>query len=284
MKVEVGFEVTEQDFTNWFQQKVVRVESDKWFLPDFFKFQYGETKDGFKAKESARKVIIGYGFEINAKGEVGFGSVPNSIEHLPNTSVESMDCPSIGIGIGIGKKGSVRENKTQIPEFDFESLYQLYPRHEGKELGMKRLRSRIKSQSDYDLFAAAVRNYKSKTANTPPDKIKHWSSFIGADDVQPWRDYALKTASQQAEVVPKEWHPELQIFKAALNQFSIRQEKEAAEYLGAIRWRVISYLDGWTAFSQMGSGQRVDLQIYKAMKTVYASTEAHESKQLGEAV
>jgi hypothetical protein len=89
------------------------------------------------------------------------------------------------------KKGGVGENKTPTPKFDFESLYQIYPRKIGKSEGMKRLEKRITDQATFDQFSGAVRRYRSECARLRTDEkyIKHWSSFVGTDEREPWRDY-----------------------------------------------------------------------------------------------
>ncbi len=111
----VAFRVDEQMFSDWFKSKIILFDSDKYFIPSFFEFQYGNSKEGFKAKLSALNILV----KLNLMNPDG--SVRNTKEHfdtLPNTSEQSMDCPSIGIGIGIGigipKGGS--GGKKELPE------------------------------------------------------------------------------------------------------------------------------------------------------------------------
>ena len=106
---------------------------------------------------------------------------------------------------------SSKRKNTNTTEFDFESLYKKYPRHEGKAEGMRRARERIKDQEAFTLFTTAVFNYieKCKLDQTDQKFIKHWSSFIGTKDQEPWRDYV-------------EWQPQAKIFGCGLSGFTTR--------------------------------------------------------------
>lgn len=91
------------------------------------------------------------------------------------------------IEIKISEESQSMSNESKTPRFDCGSLYDQYPRHEGKSPGMKTLKARIKSQSDYDSFAGAVRNYaaKVKAEGRPLDKVLLWSTFCNGR----WQDY-----------------------------------------------------------------------------------------------
>jgi hypothetical protein len=74
---------------------------------------------------------------------------------------------------------------TVLLNFDFERLYNLYPRKEGKSLGFKKC-SKIKSQKDYQALEQAIRIYAGKVAaeKTEIQYIKQFSSFMTT-----WRDW-----------------------------------------------------------------------------------------------
>ena len=67
--------------------------------------------------------------------------------------------------------------------FDFEAVYALYPRKEGRKKGLQRCRSQIKTREKYDALLRAVKNYSAKV--TDPQYLKHFDSFMGC-----WEDYA----------------------------------------------------------------------------------------------
>lgn len=84
-----------------------------------------------------------------------------------------------------------RQDKQTRPVFDFESIYAIYPRKEGKANGMLRLQRRIRSQDDFDRFAKAARKYASECKLSGKD-LKYtmqWSTFVGGDGNERWLDY-----------------------------------------------------------------------------------------------
>jgi hypothetical protein len=113
MSFQLDTKVTEADLREWFGNKVYRVDQDKFFIPSFFEFQYGDAKEGFKAKQSALRSLEKLGL-LNESGNP-MEQLPNSSEELGDTSGLSMDCPSISKSISKStsksKKGGVGENK-----------------------------------------------------------------------------------------------------------------------------------------------------------------------------
>ena len=75
--------------------------------------------------------------------------------------------------------------------YDFELLYKIYPLKKGKAAGLSRLNKIIKTQNDFDLMKLAIERYTAdvQKKGTDPKYIKHFSSFIGSIDVQPWKDW-----------------------------------------------------------------------------------------------
>lgn len=77
--------------------------------------------------------------------------------------------------------------------FDFESVYEKYPRKEGKNAGMKSIRDQVgKSAEEFAKFEKAVEHYAAlvKKRGTEPKFIKQWSSFVGSKRSSfPWHEY-----------------------------------------------------------------------------------------------
>jgi hypothetical protein len=75
--------------------------------------------------------------------------------------------------------------------FDFEKIYQAYPRKEGKKLGIEICVGQIKTQEDYEKLLGAVQRYSAhlKGAGTEPQLVKHFSSFMSS-----WTDWAEPNA------------------------------------------------------------------------------------------
>jgi hypothetical protein len=70
--------------------------------------------------------------------------------------------------------------------FDFEKLYNDYPRKKGKSRGLKICSKEIKTADDYSALALAITNYKADLVKekTKPNFVKHFSTFMGE-----WRDW-----------------------------------------------------------------------------------------------
>ena len=82
------------------------------------------------------------------------------------------------------------------PTFDFEALYALYPRKEGKAAGLKTCATEIRTEADFERLKTAITNYAAMCAKEGRDRgyIKHFSSFMSAwtDYVQPVNGSAAK--------------------------------------------------------------------------------------------
>lgn len=83
----------------------------------------------------------------------------------------------------------IRSARAQpMPDFDFESIYEIYPRHEGKTKGIAKLKKTIKSIEQYNLLRLAVENYASQRLGEDPKYTKLFSSFVSC-----WNDYLPET-------------------------------------------------------------------------------------------
>lgn len=72
--------------------------------------------------------------------------------------------------------------------FDFEGIYQEYPRKDGKQEGLKICKAKIKTQEDYNKLLSAVRRYRAQCELEGIDKqyIKHFSTFMNSNR---WKDW-----------------------------------------------------------------------------------------------
>lgn len=80
-------------------------------------------------------------------------------------------------------------------KFDFEVLYQRYPRKLGKQKGLDRCRAQIKTEDDYRLLDQAIARYKSyvRAQGTEEKYVKHFSTFM-----TDWRDWLDPGAGKSA--------------------------------------------------------------------------------------
>lgn len=70
------------------------------------------------------------------------------------------------------------------PVFDFESAYKRYPRKLGKRAGLAKCKTQIKTPERFEAFGRAVDNYAASVADTAPQYVKHFASFMAC-----WEDY-----------------------------------------------------------------------------------------------
>ncbi len=75
--------------------------------------------------------------------------------------------------------------QSSTQSFDFEILYKMYPRKEGKSAGFKKC-EKIKTQKEYDLLKRAIEIYSAKVIRekTEIQFIKQFSTFMTS-----WRDW-----------------------------------------------------------------------------------------------
>jgi hypothetical protein len=74
--------------------------------------------------------------------------------------------------------------KEKKESFDFDAVYNLYPRKEGKKKGLERLKARIKKKEDYEKLTISVKNYVTLNDGIEKNFLKHFDSFVSV-----WEDY-----------------------------------------------------------------------------------------------
>lgn len=135
---------------------------------------------------------------LNAVGLLEFKKLENSFEFtIPNLAkylgrYESKFPSNSSNKI---KENKIKENKIKqkekevvvvkpTPKLDFESIYAVYPRKEGKKKGMEKLKREINSHEKFTQLQFAVNNYAIKCKDTETRFIKLFSSFAST-----WEDY-----------------------------------------------------------------------------------------------
>lgn len=172
MTLRLGFTVNDTILADLIGDKLVKLSSESIFIPSFFNFQYGESKDTFNAKVSAINILKSYGL-IDEGNEIR--DLNDSLMRVTSESQDSL----INININIKSKSKSSEQS----DIDLEALYQLYPKRPkgnmGKASGMDSLARKIKSPEKYERLKLAVQNIKRMVDSGEVDKnyIPMWSTF-----------------------------------------------------------------------------------------------------------
>ena len=88
-----------------------------------------------------------------------------------------------------------------ILNFDFDALYKIYPRKEGKSVGLRTFNAQIKTQEDYDLLLKAIKNYNHSIVvnKKDPKFFLMFSTFMNQ-----WRDWTdASTGTVNVPAPPK---------------------------------------------------------------------------------
>jgi len=152
---------------------------------------YLHSRETIKLEKSKNGVLITF---INYEQYAGLDAEWS--RNAPTSLDDGMD-RSMDIGVPHNeelKNKRIKELKGPSLNFDFESLYQKYPRRIEKSEAIKRARQVIKTQQDFDLLSLAIDNYAKACANLKDETgIKHMSTFLEKRDskpyIQPWRDW-----------------------------------------------------------------------------------------------
>jgi hypothetical protein len=156
---DVGFEVTAEDLEKWFGDKLIPF-ADKYFIPGFVEFQYGELSEDCKPHLSVIRTLTKYGIDpekLTLSKGYAKGSQP-----LKDKEQEKA-------------KRKVKEEYT--PEF--EKVWKAYPRKDDK-IDAFRAYQRNVEPGESELALAAVENYKIKLKRdgTAAKFIKLGSTFF----------------------------------------------------------------------------------------------------------
>lgn len=174
MSLRLGMKVDEKKLRELVGDKLIKIDADKYFIPSFFEFQYGNAKDGFKAKQSALKTLRSWNL-LDEK---------DSLRDLANSylsvSGESPDCHIISKSIS--NTGDARgENLATDP--DYEAVYKTYPKKVGKGNGLEKLKKLCRTKEELELFAKAMNAYVAYCKRTDTF-LKQFDTFVNWS----WRD------------------------------------------------------------------------------------------------
>lgn len=191
MSFQIGMKITKNEFDELVGDKVIPLKGDRYFIPSFVEFQYGELREDCNTHKSVISTLTKQGL---------YDSDTNSIrtvpEQLNKSSVTLVDKNKDKDKDQEKERGGAGE-KTK-PKLDFESLYEKYPLKVGKGKGLAACERDIRSPEDYALLSAAIDRYCNwlKEPGFRPAP-KHFSTFMNC-----WRDYTHDDFGKQ-EITPQ---------------------------------------------------------------------------------
>jgi len=88
---------------------------------------------------------------------------------------------------------TIPDSPSAHPGLNFDAVYAIYPRKEGKKKGLQRCKTLIKTREKYDALLKAVGNYAASI--TDVKFAKHFDTFMNC-----WEDYVEYTPPQSKQV------------------------------------------------------------------------------------
>lgn len=201
---QVSFDVDEEKLAKLLGDKIVKLDTDKYFIPSFFEFQYADAKDGFKAKQSALKVLRSWNLLDESDSLIDLSN-----SYLSVTG-QSPDCTS-KIKSKIKSKSKSKkgmQGETYTPEF--EANWKLYPRKDDKSDAFRAYQANV-GPDEHGKVPEAIARYlaKLKRDGTDAKYIKLGATFFGkrrwADCLDPDYGSAESFGDQSSDLNPDDF-------------------------------------------------------------------------------
>lgn len=164
---QLGFKVTPEFFRDTFGDKIQFFDGDKYFIPSFVEFQYGELNPGNNAHKSVIELVE----RVKKLG---------ANEDLISPSLGAQDKDT-------DKEKDLDRVKDKEIRIQIELIYSKhYPLKKGKSNGIDAAARDLKTEKDLVDFETAVVRYANecKVKGTHSEYIKHFSTFVST-----WRDW-----------------------------------------------------------------------------------------------
>lgn len=195
--------------THWF-----RVNNDILEGPDFFEFTHSEIVFwiyllSLASKRQTGRITLVMAHaqrigrfkesEINAALEklIELGCVLVAVQACdvePNADVTpTLHARDVHVPLRTNERTNVTERTNARPKFDLESVYERYPRKQGKKAGIERLTRSIQTEEELEALNAAVDRFIAhhKAEKTEPQFIPYFSTFVSS-----WTDWCEANAGE----------------------------------------------------------------------------------------
>lgn len=181
MSFQLNFKVDAAMLVELLGDKLVQIDHDKFFIPSFFEFQYADAKEGFKAKQSALKILTS--FSLIEESTDSLIDLTNSYLSVTGLSPDCLS-KSKSISKSKGNTGSAEGAEPRPGASDYEAVYKDYPLKVGKSEGLAKLKRQCTTHADLARFKAAMLAY-SADCKAKDRFHKQFDSFVNSK----WQDW-----------------------------------------------------------------------------------------------
>ncbi len=180
----IGHKINAREAPEYFADKILIVDHDKWFIPSFVLFQYGELKEDSRPHHAVIKNLIKVGIDPKTlERNPDFIEYPKGIQTLKDKEQDKDKDKEQDKDSFLKKDGDAKPKETFKPNLN--EVYRRFPRKEGKARGLAILAGSVKSpQDENDCLRAVdafVEHHKQK--GTESDFFPHFKTWAGS-----WRD------------------------------------------------------------------------------------------------
>ena len=177
MSFLIGESVDQTEFETQFKDKIIKLKDDKYFIPSFIDFQYGSLNPENRVHKSVISLL---------EKEGAYKLLKSSSKGAKDKEKDK------------DKDKDLDKEKAMDKDFlneELEKIYLGYPLKKGKAEGMVRLQDFITNPELLKDFETAVKNFAKECAlnETAGNFIPHFSSFVGTEKIQCWKDYVVFT-------------------------------------------------------------------------------------------
>lgn len=201
----IGERIDPREALETFKDKIVVIDHDKWFVPSFIEFQYGELREASKPHQSVIKNLLKHG--INPHSLRPIKEYPKGIDTLKDKDKDKEKNKEKENVINLHSKSSLSDSQKQDNRFKFnlQALYEIYPRQQKKALSLSKLAETVTTQEIYDQMYRAFLAYK---AYVEREKIPFSKILLLVNFLNEWTDWLDPlTGQSQSGISNKPYNP-----------------------------------------------------------------------------
>lgn len=159
MSGDLGFDVTAETLAEWFGDKLIQLQDDKFFLPGYIEFQYGELSTESKPHMSVIKILGKFGIDPKTLTlSKGYRSSTRTTKDKDKN------------------KAKIKAKEEYTPEF--EKCWAIYPRKDDKGDAFRAFQANVNADEHEKAYSAVLAyRAKLKRDGTDPKYYKLGATF-----------------------------------------------------------------------------------------------------------